>query len=244
MKSPLLWSVCALTYAFTMSVSAQTRSETFQLGSRTVKIPAPDGFADVFSRLDRLTGRVLATEDPGNEALATHLPKSAIAQFETNQDRDLEFYTKVSISKDAKTVDITPEMYGRIQSSLDKDIGTLFGTGGKLRTQIGGITGKRLSELWGNETDVRIDQPLNLGVFDRGENVISSMMFLKYEMNNKKFSMLATLSFLSINQRLVFVYAYRTSPVKYVYSMSPGKKDIETLLDFTKKWTAAIVAAN
>jgi len=177
----------------------------------------------------------MATEDPGNEPLATHFPVSVIPQFEANQDHDLEFYTKVSISKRARTTDLTPEAFWQIQSSVDREIGALFGAEGTLRNRIEGNAGKGLSALWDNQTSVRIDLPLNLGVFDRGERVISSMVFLKYEVNAKKCSMLATMSFLSVNQRLLFVYAYKTNWVK---------EDIEMLRDFTKKWTAAIIAAN
>ena len=235
MKSTLLLCAFALVFACTISTLAQNRSDRFRLGSRTVRIPAPEGFTDVLLRFERVAGRLMATEDPGNEPLATHFPVSVIPQFEINQDHDLEFYTKVSVSKRAKTLDLTPEAFWQIQSSVDRDIGVLFGADGILRNRIEGNTGKGLSVLWDNQTSVRIDQPLNLGVFDRGERVISSMVFLKYEVNAKKCSMLATMSFLSVNQRLLFVYAYKTNWVK---------EDIETLREFTKKWTAAIIAAN
>jgi hypothetical protein len=235
MKIPLLLGALALLFACTASTLAQNRSDRFRLGSRTVRIPAPEGFTDVLLRFERVAGRLMATEDPGNEPLATHLPVSVIPQFEANRDHDLEFYTKVSISKRLRGVDITPEAFWQIQSSVDKEIGVLFGADGTLRSRIEGNTGKGLSALWENQTSVRIDQPLNLGVFDKGEKVISSMVFLKYEVNAKKCSMLATMSFLSVNQRLLFVYAFKTNWIK---------EDIEMLRDFTKKWTSAIIAAN
>src|SRR4030095_6263184 len=111
MKIPFLLGAFALLFACTVSESAQNRSDKFQLGSRTVRIPAPEGFTDVLLRFERVAGRLMATEDPGNEPLATHLPSSVIPQFEANQDHALEFYTKVSISKRARTVDLTQEAF-------------------------------------------------------------------------------------------------------------------------------------
>ena len=47
--------------------------------------------------------------------------------------------------------------------------------------------------------------------------------------------MIATVSFVNVNMRLIYVYAYKADPVD---------ADVEMLREFTKKWTASIVAAN
>lgn len=237
MKNLFLLLACAFVFASTAFAqkTAQRAADTFQLGSRTVRIPAPEGFTEIFSRFDRIAARLIATEDPGNEVLTSHLPRSVIPQIEANQDRDLEFYTKVSVSKRAKTSDQTPAMFTELKTSVEKEIDALTDPNSPLLRRAEGNAGKNLTELLGSETTVKFNQPVNLGVFDNGEKVISSMMLMNIQLNDKKFSVLGTTSFVNINHRLVFIYTYK---------MNPAKEDIEMLRNFAKKWTAAIIAAN
>jgi hypothetical protein len=51
----------------------------------------------------------------------------------------------------------------------------------------------------------------------------------------RKKTMLTSLSLVNVNRRLLYVYGYK------VFS---SESDIRALTDFTKKWTAAILAAN
>ena len=215
--------------------TVEPASETFQLGSRTVKIPAPEGFTEVSSRFDRVAARLIATEDPANDTLTSHVSNSMIPKLETTQDRDLEFYTKVSVSKRARTVDLTPAMFGSVVSAFEKNMDTYLDPNGSLLKRVEGNTGKSLSDLWGKDVNVQLNQPKHLGFFDKGENVLSSMMFVNVALNDKKYSIISTTSLLNINQRLVFVYAYK---------MNPAETDVEMLRTFTKNWTAAILAAN
>jgi hypothetical protein len=209
--------------------------DTFKLGDHTVKIPAPEDFTEISTRFPRVASRLAATEDPGNEMLAVHLPDPLVYKFAADEDRDLEFYTKVSIARPAKTIDFTPEMFAGMAAKMEKSFDTYLEPESPLLKQIKGNAEKGMTEFWGSDAKVAVNQPKSLGFFDKGENVFSAMLFINVSLNHKKYPLLVTTSSININQRLVFLYAYR---------MSCAKEDIEMLRTFTKKWTAAVIEAN
>jgi hypothetical protein len=75
----------------------------------------------------------------------------------------------------------------------------------------------------------------NLGFFEKSQNVFSCMMMVNLELNERKVTILGTLSLVNIGKRLIYVYAYK---------MAPKGEDVAMLRDFTRNWTAAITAAN
>jgi hypothetical protein len=94
---------------------------------------------------------------------------------------------------------------------------------------------KGLDKYWKQETETKISQPKNLGFFQKEPNLFSGMIMSNIEVMERKRTMLSSVSLLNINKRLVFVYGYK------VFST---EADIVALRDFTKRWTAAILAAN
>jgi hypothetical protein len=237
MKNIPLFAAFALLFAVTAfgQKSPAPASDWFQLGTKKVRIPAPQGFTEIFSRFDSVVARMKATEDPNNETVTSHLPTSSLAKYEANQEQRLDHYTKVSVSKNLKTTDITPEYFAEVVAETEKQLATLGDPNDQLLKKIEGNSSKGLSELWGKETTVKVNQPKNLGAFDRGPNLYSVLLFVSGDLNGKKYSTLTTISLLRINQRLVWVYTYK---------MDPTQADIAMLKTFTKKWTAAILAAN
>jgi hypothetical protein len=80
---------------------------------------------------------------------------------------------------------------------------------------------------------------VNLGEFDTRPNVYSVMLLMNFKtkIGDKEASLpiLGGLSYVRINQRLVYVYTYR----KY-----KAGADVQILQDFTKEWIGQILAAN
>jgi hypothetical protein len=209
--------------------------DTFQLGSKTVKIPSPEGFTQIIERFPRVAARLNATEDPSNEILAVHLPDPLVYKFAADEDRDLEFYTKVSIARPARMMDFTTEMFAGYVAKMEQSFDTYLEPEGPMLKQIKGNAEKGMTQFWGSDAKVAVNQPKSLGFFDKGDNVFSAMLFINVALNRKKYPLIVTTSSININQRLVFLYAYR---------MSSSKEDIEMLRTFTKKWTSSVIAAN
>lgn len=232
MRIPLLLVSIALLF---VSQTFAQGTDVYPLGTRTVKIPAPEGFSEISARFPRIAARLAATEDPGNEILAVHLPDSLLYEFTYDQDRDLEFYTKVSVARPARTLVFTPAMFAEMVAKMERSFDTYLDPDGPLLREIKGNAEKGMAEYWGTDAKVALNQPKSLGFFDKGENVFSAMLFINVALNRKRYPLLVTTSSLNINNRLVFLYAYR---------MSAAKEDIEMLRTFTKKWTTAVLAAN
>jgi hypothetical protein len=214
---------------------AQTSSDSYQLGNRKVRIPAPEGFVDITTTLDDIASRMRATEDPGNDFLATHVPESFIPKLKVSQNIDLGFYTKVSVSKRARSVDMTPELFASVVAEGEKNAGAYMDPNGPLMKNAAKNSGRGLSDLLGTETTVAVTGSKSLGYFEKTDKVFSELVAVNIEIQGRKLSILFSSSFVNVNQRLIFVY---------VYKMEPKAEDVGIVRDFTKTWTAKIVAAN
>ena len=237
MKQALFAFACALVLArdtcAQKAADAQADANAFQLGARTVKIPPPEGFTNVFS--DRVAGRFTAIEDSANEALSVHVPDGMVARLKASPDMDLTLYSKVSVFKALKTVDTTPEMFAELATSVEKSVGDYLDPNGATvkRAKENSETG--LSEYLGTKTKVELTGPKNLGFFDKQSNVLSDLILMNVDISGTKYTILFTVSYLNVNSRLIYVYTYK---------VLTGANDDEMLRALTKKWTTAILAAN
>lgn len=210
-------------------------SDAYLLGNRKVRIPAPDGFTEISARFDLIAGRFRATEDPGNDFLGVHVPEPFVSKLKASQDIDLEFYTKISISKRARSIDLTPELFAGVVSHAEKNTESYLDPNGPLMKRLEANAGKGLTELFGKEVGVDVTGQRSLGVFEKSNKVFSEMIMLNMELYGRKITTLYSSSFVYVNRRLIFVF---------VYKMAPKTDDVRMLRDFTKKWTAKIIAAN
>src|SRR6267142_3361625 len=79
------------------SAATQTlsvKSSSFQLGDKTVVIPAPEGFQEAASQFESIKERMSRTEDPGNDMLAVHLPNEDCEKLKHGESAQFNFYTK------------------------------------------------------------------------------------------------------------------------------------------------------
>lgn len=210
-------------------------ADTFELGTASIKIPAPANFTEISMRFPRVMSRLAATEDAASEILAVHLPDRVLEKFMLHEDRDLEFYTKASIARPAKELEFTAEKFAEYVAKIEKNFHAYLQPDGEMMQRIRGNAEKGIVNYWGSDEKVALNQPRSLGFFDKGERVFSAMLFVNVAVGSKKYPLLVTSSSVNINDRLVFLYAYR---------MSASAKDAEALREFTKSWTASVIAAN
>lgn len=219
-----------------VSVHSQTAGpNVVQLGARKLTLPPPDGFVEVLNRYKGVTDRLKATEDPGNEILSIAVPESFTKNLDVSQDIDLEFYTKISVSKSSKATDTSPEFYAAVVKEMEKNFSTYFSPDSAVMKDMEKNSSKGLTELLGEKVTVNVGGTTPLGFFEKTDNVFSSMLLVNLEVYGRKLAILGTLSLVRVNQKLIFVYTYK---------MSPKAEDVKTLGDFAKKWTAKILTAN
>ena len=98
---------------------------------------------------------------------------------------------------------------------------------------------EELSRVDSRETQLEFGKPQLLGEFDTRPDVASFLMLIRFKINSgtaqEVVNMLSTTSFVRVQERVIFVYAYR----KY-----KAAGDIAALKQFTTKWTNSILAAN
>jgi hypothetical protein len=223
------------------SVSAQTQQETrgssdvYTVGGRTLRIPSPEGFTDAFARLEKYTALITATESPSIEILASHVENSVAKRIERGGNPPLDLYTKVSVDKQLKTVDETPELFAATVAVLEKNFDNYIDPTQPLMKSVIKNTDQGLTAEYGREAKVDLSQPRRLGFFEKKADVLSALMITEVHVLRRTKTMLTSISLVNVNRRLLYVYGYK------VFS---SESDIQTLIDFTKKWTAAIVAAN
>ncbi len=202
------------------------------LGGRPIRIPAPDNFTDTMLLFPRIAGRLIASESPLNEVLAVHVTDEILPRLRNREDFDLPFYTKVSVLKQLKSADIELSDFQAVAAEFEKQ------SPGMLQSVVRSgekDTGERLSRHWGGETNLKIGETRTLGHFDKQPHSISSMFLMNLEIFDRPMLIFGSMSLVHVNKRLLFVYVFR---------IPTSDKDQTIVAEFTKTWTAKIVAAN
>lgn len=229
--SPIVLSVVAL--VLVASTSAQTRLDSYTIGTAQINIPTPDGFAPVSSQFPRLFGRFLSTESTENVVLEVHVEDALLSDLVRNEDVDLIFYTKVSAPR--QPIMLNVQQFAALVKQLESQIDGFFDPQNPQLAAATKSIRKGLSQHNREESAFDLKTAKDLGAIDRQANVFTHMVLLNVESRRGPIPLLATSSLLLLNGRLVFVYTYRRLTEVL---------DAETLRDFSKTWTAEILVAN
>ena len=236
-----LFLASAIALACAAQVLGQTAGETvvpsdvFEIGGRTVRIPPPHGFTKIGLRYGHILSVQEAAEPAENEIFAIHLPTDELSKYLTNYDREPDFFTKVSVSRIGRNENITPTAFSALRFYIEKEFAKMTDPESKEMRSGEKYVSKNLTHLLESGTKVKFNQPVNLGVIDKNDRVYSTLALLNLSVNKKPYKFLGTVSFVYVNMRLVYVYAYKSNPVE---------ADAEMLSEFTRKWTASIIAEN
>jgi hypothetical protein len=226
----LLQSVFASHTAWGQSPAVSAVS--VQLGGRAVRIPTPDKFTDSMLHFPRIASRLIAAESPGNEVLAVHVTDEIVPVLRNGEEPDVPFYTKVSVFKELKGVEVEPWDYNALVSDFEKQSpGALQAVVKKAEKDMG----ERLNDFWGSDAGLRIGETRMLGYFDKQPQSISSMFLMNIEQFNRKVIILGSMSLLYVNKRVLFLYVFR---------IPTGTGDQEKVEGVTRSWTAKTIAAN
>ena len=126
--------------------------------------------------------------------LAVHVPDRLIPLIAKRMDPDLDLFTKVSVSRSAKAIDMTPESFGDIVANLEKNFDTYLDPNGAIVAEMVKNADKGLDKYWKQETGTKISQPKNLGFFQKEPNLFSGMIMSNVEVMERKRTMLSSVS--------------------------------------------------
>jgi hypothetical protein len=223
------------------AVAQTTKADVavFHLGDQTIRIPAPEDFEEAASQFEPIRKLMTSTEASANDMLAVHLPHAVCEKLRAGEFGPFNLYTKVSVVRSGRGLDFSAASFADTVALVRKTSSQLLDVNGPTVKGAVKQLDKGLSEFNKRETQIDFNQPVNLGEFDSRPNVYSVMFVMSFTAkmgeNEKRFPLLAGVSFVRIKQRLVFVYTYR----KYT-----SVKDVEVLRDFTREWMSQILAAN
>ena len=209
-------------------------SEQYRFGDRQITIPAPDGFTNAYGRFPQVTKRFNATEDPNNNVLAAHVPESFVEKLEQSENIDLDFYTKVSVSKALRSTPVTLEHYKEVVHDLEENFESYMNPDGELIKKVEKNSEKGLAGI-GTKSSIDMTSTKSLGFFEKNEHVFSAMSDHSANISGRMVRTLMTLSVVYVKQRMFYVYVYRMFPDDYA---------AKELVTFTRTYTARIVAAN
>jgi hypothetical protein len=206
--------------------------QLYDLGGRSVRVPAPERFTDTVLHYPRIAARLIASESPENEVLAVHVTDEIMPQIKAGGEPDLPFYTKVSVWKQLKGADVETHEFRSLAAEFEKQSPAALQSIAKT-----GETGagERLTTHWGSEANLKIGETRLLGVFDKQPQSVSSMFLMSLEMFNRKLLVLGSMSLVHVNKRVLFLYVFRTPE---------SAADQDLVAEMTRSWVARTVAAN
>lgn len=221
------------------SARAQAAADTYALGDRTVVIPPPPGFVEATSRSEVLKKFFEAAEATALDTLAVHVPTANMERFERGDYHDLDFYTKVSVSKSLRAEASTPAYFAALVARLRAENARIFDVNSAhMRDQLKAHN-KSLSEFLKEDTRLSLSQPVTLGEIESTPSSYGALLLTKATFHvgdERKVKMLASgASAVLVRGRIVWVYTYK------VFNTD---KDADDLRAFTKRWLGEIVRAN
>lgn len=234
MKALLLLLTLALAAA---APAAQAQSNVYKLGDRSVFIPAPEGFAEATSRSPTIKQFFEATEASALDLLAVHVPNDVMARIERGQFENLDFYTKVSVSKDLRASTTTPAFFADLVSHLRASHIKMLK--GPALMEERKRQNKALTELLKEETRFDFANPVSLGDIESTATSYGALLLIKVSLQSgaekKQKTLASAVCAVLVKGRLVWVYAYKGFDTD---------KDADDLRAFTKRWLGEIVRAN
>ncbi|MBV9959855.1 MAG: hypothetical protein JO360_15625 [Acidobacteria bacterium] len=232
-------ALCAAQSGQAQGSAATQPDMVIKLGKASVILPPPEGFAEATSQIESLRRIWEATESSDLDFLASHIPTEDLAKMKRGEPITHPFYTKVSVLRKVREMDISPELFSGIVNSLQQNSGKIFDINGPALKSSVRDANKGLDELL--EQDVKLDmsQPVNLGEIEKTQNYYSTLLLIKSRIQigaeQREAVLLLSVSLLRVRQRVIYLYFSR---------LFKSEADIEIVKSQTVKWLKQVLRAN
>ena len=227
--------IAAVFIAATAGLVAPLRAEPFELGGRTLEIPAPDGYVKVtddMRKLKRLSDQFV---DPLNDPLAFYIPRSSAPVALAGGLPPLDRYFLVKTEKRLRAVTVSAPEFAEMRQRIGAQNKQVFE---EARAKLPGYL-EQISRNIKREHDMDVDLgdlrmiPLKPHQ-DVPVAVAYSMLMAVGRREGKGPTPLrpATVTIMNANGRVIFLYAYGT------------QADLAWTRDASASWQAAISSLN
>lgn len=227
--------------------SSAQKNSSVQLGDKVIVVPAPQGFEEASTQFKDVKDRFIATEAPSNDFLLAHFSLEDCQSLRKGAAITLNRYTKVSVLKDLRQQAFSDADMTATVAEFRKSSGALLDPDGPTMKAVTENAERNLANLNSKPIDLGFKETENLGEFDVRPEVFSVMLLFTLKAGSggteSITQMLASLTFLKVRQRLVYVAVYRkiSSVAALKTELKPGMAEVK---QFTTKWVNEILAAN
>lgn len=229
MRIPLAL-LCAL-------LSAHAYAGSIQVGTTTIEVPAPPGYARVVPEMEELNTLAKKFTPPTNTSLALFISEDAVPGALAGDIPDLTRRFSIQVMNKLLTRNVGASDFLALKQSIKASNEKTYEA---VKQQLPGLLTKAsadLSEYYDTTFLMKVGGLVPLPVHHEDAHSIASSTIARYEYDygggNKEVDIVAgTNTILHVNGRVIFLYAY-------------GRKDdLEWTRLVSKDWANAIVVAN
>ena len=223
------------------------RGPLLRLGEKVVVVPAPEGYEEASSQFKEVNDRFLSVEPPAADFLLAHLPAAQCQLLRKGAPLVLNRYTQVSVLKAFRNLAFSESQMAATVAEFRKNSGAVFDPDGPTMKAVMENAERGLTNLASRPIELGLEGTKNLGEFDVRPEAYSVMLLITYKVGSgntqSTMLMLASLTFLKVKERLLYVTVYRqiSSTAALKTELKPG---ISEMKQFTTRWVNQILATN
>jgi hypothetical protein len=210
---------------------AALANETVSIGSETLSIPLPPGFARLDGVNPDVDALMKSIVTPKNRLLLLAAPPELVKMAKEGNPQDMARYFGMQTYRDLESKTGTLKDFENASAQLEKEFSVGSATLAKAQSEANAQFKK--SEL---TAGMQVGQIRPLGVFDKTDRSIDFGMLTVNQMAGEKpFTIVAGASAMLVRGKLVYLYAY---------SDFNGEADTAWVRSSVKSWRESILAAN
>jgi hypothetical protein len=233
-----VWLILLSSVSMSLSEAAEQNC-TIRLGDASVILSCPKGHYRVDGRSSRLDSFLKATVGEGVRLLSWYGSEIALAEALTDKSFTLPGLNyQACIGKRLESLNITPEQFKRIKSSILKDTKPFVEDVSRERMDAAGS--KAMSVIHGKASEMKVGEIVSLGVDEDAEESVSYSTLIKVHWGANSNSMQSTVIVQGVSQILV---------QNRLISLTSGKEystaaDIELVRKAVRDWKNSILILN
>jgi hypothetical protein len=204
-------------------------SDTIKIGTVDIVVPPPEGMVDQYNRTAGLKNFVDAGMQPGNVAMAAYVTDAVAKRLNAGgkfNPAELNPYANIFEPQSVRDMEFTPELFDAFVARTRQ----------QFPDAVDPLTPAILAHI-AEKGSGSASPVTNVGNFNRSANTFSVVILTVTTSRDQSsiVTLASTLSYVMVKKRMIYV-----DVVRKIHQLT----ELQPLMDFTKKWTAAIADVN
>ena len=211
------------------SQAPKPSSDTIKIGTVDILVPPPEGMVDQYNRTPGLKNFVDAGMQPGNVAMAAYVTGAVSKQLNAGgkfNPADLNPYANIFEPQSVRDMEFTPDLFDAFVARTRQ----------QFPDTVDPLTPAIFTHI-AEKGSGSASPVTNVGNFNRSANTFSIVILTVSTTRDQSsvVTLASTLSYVMVKKRMIYI-----NVVRKIHQLT----ELQPLMDFTKKWTAAIADAN